>query len=127
MNKRRKAFILALGSNTAPEQSLPMAKRQLEALLGTLAFTPILTTAAIGMDTAPFSNCLAYGRTDKQADELIGLLKDVERLCGDHPQLRTRQHIVMDIDLLLLGRKRYHPDDWERDYIRQLMTQPTSQ
>jgi len=50
----------------------------------------------------------------------------MERNCGDQPALRAAHQIVMDIDLLLLGRKRYHTDDWNRDYIRRLLAMPTS-
>ena len=64
--------------------------------------------------------------TPMTADELTTILKQMERDCGDQPALRASHQIVMDIDLLLLGRKRYHTDDWNRDYIRRLLAMPTS-
>ena len=126
MNQRRRKFILALGSNANPGLSMAKAKQLLQKQLGPVAFSPVITTDAIGMVADPFCNCLAYGMTLKTADELTSLLKQMERDCGDMPALRATHQIVMDIDLLLLGRKKYHPDNWNRDYIRQLLAMPTS-
>ena len=95
MNQRRRKFILALGSNASPDQSMAKAKELLQEQFGPVAFTPVITTEGIGMVADPFSNCLAYGMTPMTADEL-------------------------------LGRKRYHTDDWNRDYIRRLLAMPTS-
>ena len=126
MNQRRRKFILALGSNASPDQSMAKAKELLQEQFGPLAFTPVITTEGIGMVADSFSNCLAYGMTPMTADELTTILKQMERDCGDQPALRAAHQIVMDIDLLLLGRKRYHTDDWNRDYIRRLLAMPTS-
>lgn len=126
MNQRRRKFILALGSNATADHAMVKAKELLHEQFGPLAFTPVITTEGIGVVAEPFSNCLAYGMTRLMADELTTILKQIERDCGDQPTLRTAHQIVMDIDLLLLGRKRYHTDDWNRDYIRRLLAMPTT-
>lgn len=121
MTKRRKPIILALGSNTDSNLSMPRAMHLLQEQLDDLTFTPIIMTEAIGISSNLFANCLASGYTVKKADEVIQILKSTEQQCGDLPTLRAERKVVMDIDLLLLGQKKYHIDDWNRSYIQQLM------
>ena len=78
-------------------------------------------TSAIGIEATPFLNCLATGESEMTAKDITLLLKQVEQACGDKPVLRSGNIIMMDIDLLLLGKKRYHTNDWNRDYIVELM------
>ena len=119
--KKKKRFILALGSNCKRERRMAVAKALLEEKLGPMTFTPMVETNAIGIEATPFLNCLATGESEMTAKDITLLLKHVEQACGDKPDLRSGNIIMMDIDLLLLGKKRYHTDDWSRNYIVELL------
>ena len=121
MNQQKKRFILALGSNCKRERHMAVAKALLEEKMGPMTFTPMVETNAIGIVTPPFLNCLAAGESEMTAKNINLLLKQVEQACGDKADLRSDNIIMMDIDLLLLGKKRYHTDDWNRNYIVELM------
>ncbi len=124
MNKRTRKYILAIGSNIGSDQPISEAIELLQKELGPISLTPVICTEAVGISAAPFKNCLASGETDKNAEELRQISKQIEQLCGDQKSLRAENKIVMDIDLMLLGSKKYHIKDWDRDYIRQLMGMP---
>ena len=119
--QKKKRFILALGSNCKRDHCMAVAKALLEEKLGPMTFTPMVETSAIGIEATPFLNCLATGESEMTAKDITLLLKQVEQACGDKPVLRSGNIIMMDIDLLLLGKKRYHTNDWNRDYIVELM------
>lgn len=119
--QKKKRFILALGSNSNREQSMAKAMAMLEEEMGDMTFTPMVETEAIGMEALPFLNCLALGESDMTERRITAVLKQIEQACGDNVTLRAECSIVMDIDLLLLGRKKYHLNDWDRNYISELM------
>lgn len=119
--QKKKRFILALGSNCKRERHMAVAKALLEEKLGPMTFTPMVETNAIGIEATPFLNCLATGESEMTAKNINLLLKQVEQACGDKADLRSDNIIMMDIDLLLLGKKKYHTDDWKRNYIVELL------
>ena len=119
--QKKKKFILALGSNSNREQSMAKAMAMLQEELGDMTFTPMVETEAIGMEAPPFLNCLALGESDMTKRNINSVLKQIEQVCGDNATQRAECRIVMDIDLLLLGSKKYHLNDWDRNYVRELM------
>ena len=119
--QKKKRFILALGSNSNREQSMATAMAMLKEELGDTTFTPVVETEAIGMEAPPFLNCLAFGESDMTKGRITSVLKQIEQACGDDATLRAECKIVMDIDLLLLGSMKYHLNDWDRNYVRELM------
>ena len=99
--------ILALGSNDSQENSIVKAKKRLETLFDDIRFSPAIWTKPVGIVSADFLNCMAVATTQT-----------------DYSQIRASfQHIVkMDIDVLLFGKQKMHEKDWERPYIKQLMS-----
>lgn len=85
-----------------------------------LRFTESLWTEPVGITSDNFLNCLGTVETTLSQDELTAMLKQTERSCGDTPELRRRNMIGMDIDLLLYGGVKLHPSDWQRGYVRTL-------
>ena len=63
-------------------------------------------------------NGLAYGETDLSYDNLLYHTKEIEKYCGNSRDLRKKNIIMMDIDILLYDTKKYHEDDWNREYIK---------
>lgn len=115
--------LLALGSNHDAPQAMTHAIRLLSHRLTDLRPTGQLQTVPVGIDSCPFTNRLATGYTTEDVPSLITALKRIEYQCGNRKRLRKDGIIIMDIDLLLYDGTRYHPHDWERTYIQQLLSQ----
>ena len=75
------------------------------------------------MSSALFYNCLAYTKVEETLEELTEKVKNMERICGNTGAERSLNRIQMDIDILLYGDKKLHIDDWQRDYIQELMNE----
>ncbi len=113
--------ILSLGTNTGKLNIIRHAQAEIEQILSDVRHSTTKSTVPIGMGTSNFLNSLTIGKTTLQAEELIKRLKILEQRCGDMKSLRKKGIITMDIDLLLYDGKRYHEDDWQRDYVQELM------
>lgn len=114
--------ILALGTNVG-EACMKQAKQLLLEEMEDICFTSTLQTEAIGIVSPSFLNCLAKGITDKDKETLKKSLKKMERLCGDTRKKRRENVITMDIDLLRFDDEMLHKSDWNRDYIKELLTE----
>lgn len=51
------------------------------------------------------------------------VLKDMERSLGSLPAEREKGLVRIDIDILLADGKRHHEADWERDYVKSLLSE----
>ncbi|HEY9551231.1 MAG TPA: 2-amino-4-hydroxy-6-hydroxymethyldihydropteridine diphosphokinase [Prevotella sp.] len=116
-------FIVALGSNYRQQQHLNKAKAALRNVFGNMRFTSEIWTEPIGMVSDMFLNCLGYAHTDLPLQELNTLLKAIENECGNSHELRCQNVVCLDIDVLWHGGKKFHEADWQRDYIKQLLTE----
>lgn len=115
-------IIVALGCNRNSQLSMLKARLMLRGLLGdSLRFTESLWTEPEGMSSGRFLNCLAAAKTTLSQEELTASLKRIERACGNTAELRQRNIIVMDIDLLQYGQIKLHASDWQRGYIKTLI------
>ena len=114
--------ILALGSNDSQENSIVKAKKRLETLFDDIRFSPAIWTKPIGIVSADFLNCMAVATTQTDYSQIRASLKEIERDCGDSRYLRNQHIVKMDIDVLLFGKQKMHEKDWERPYIKQLMS-----
>lgn len=113
-----KRFILAIGSNYKQSENIENAKNYLHGIIDGICFTKFEYTAPIGIDGDWFLNGLAYGETDLSYDNLLYHTKETEKYCGNSRDLREKNIIMMDIDILLYDTKKYHEDDWNREYIK---------
>jgi len=118
----KKKLIIALGTNTNKSENIRLAKSRLSGLFGDdIIFTPLMDTSPIGIDSGMFANCLATAYTTLELKDIEPSLKDIERLCHDLPEKRARNIVEMDIDILEYDGKKFHEQDWERPYIKELM------
>lgn len=118
-----KQVILALGTNVNQERNMKQVRQLLADTWPDMKFTTTKWTQPIGMATDLFYNCLAYTEMEESLEELTEKVKNMERICGDTRAERSLNHIQMDIDILLYGDKKLHIDDWQRDYIQELMNE----
>lgn len=117
-------LILALGSNCDQEENIGMAMTLLQKSFGgDMKFTRRMWTEAIGIKSDFFLNCLASVHTPSDFESIQKTVKGIEAACGDNKDDRKRNIIRVDIDILLLGDKKYHDNDWSRKYIKELVNE----
>lgn len=89
-----------------------------------IVFTEAITTPAFDKPegAAPYSNCLAKTTTPLGESELRNLLKSIEKELGDSISLRKENIVMMDIDLLEYNGVKHHHNDWQRPYVKQLLS-----
>ena len=117
--KRR--AILALGSNEPDDRTIVMAMQRLSAEACLVAASPIAVTQAVGISSPPFHNAVVSLVTTASYPTLLRLTKRLEREGGDDRQHRKAGRIVLDIDILSYNGRRYHAEDWQRDYVKRLI------
>lgn len=118
-----KQVILALGTNVNQERNMKQVRQLLVDTWPDMKFTTPKWTQPIGMASDRFYNCLAYTEVEESLEELTEKVKTMERICGNTEAERLLNRIQMDIDILLYGDKKLHIDDWQRDYIQELMNE----
>lgn len=118
-----KQVILALGTNVNQERNMKQARQLLVDTWPDMKFTTPKWTQPIGMSSALFYNCLAYTEVEESLEELTEKVKNMERICENTGAERSLNRIQMDIDILLYRDKKLHIDDWQRDYIQELMNE----
>lgn len=118
-----KQVILALGTNVNQERNMKQVRQLLIDTWPDMKFTTPKWTQPIGMASALFYNCLAYTEVEESLEELTEKVKNMEQICGDTRAERSLNRIQMDIDILLYGDNKLHIDDWQRDYIQELMNE----
>lgn len=116
-----KRVILALGTNVNQERNMKQVRRLLVDTWPDMKFTTPKWTQPIGMASDLFYNCLAYTKVEESLEELTEKVKNMERICGNTRAERSLNRIQMDIDILLYGDNKLHIDDWQRDYVQELM------
>ena len=111
-------FLLSIGCNVNRETQMSRAKEVLRKTFPGITFSEIITSPDDTNEGAPYSNCIAKGNTDLSEAELCRTLKTIERQLG-----RTDSKLVMmDLDLLQYGDTKRHLSDWERPYIKALLS-----
>ena len=111
--------IIALGSNVSKD-NLALCRPLLDEYIKVDMESSVITTEAIGMQSAPYANQLLSGTTCKTLDELTRLTKDTESALG---RKRGTGIVSIDIDILQYDDVRLHLHDWEREYVKQLYCQ----
>lgn len=116
-------IILSVGTNFNYEQNAKLVKEKLTEEINEIQFSENLLTEPIGeiQSNGKFLNFLVYGFTEKEVEQLVSILKQIETQCGNTKFLRNEGKIAMDIDLLKYDNQRFHESDWTRDYIVKLM------
>lgn len=118
-----KRVILALGTNVNQERNMKQVMRLLADTWPDIKFTTPKWTQPIGMASDLFYNCMAYTEVEESLEELTEKVKGMEQICGDTRAERLLNRIQMDIDILLYGDNKLHIDDWQRDYVQELMNE----
>ncbi len=108
--------IIALGTNYVQSAHMTWASARLSCLLNDIVFSRTLWTQDIHGQGLYYMNRLCLATTALSAEELTQALKAIEVACG-----RTREHVTIDLDLMLYDEQRHHLNDWSRPYIQRLI------
>ena len=112
---------MALGCNVDQLVHIGQANGLLRELFADIVFSEAVWTDPVGLDSDRFVNQVAVARAPLPLEAVRTALKRVEALCGRTAVGKARGIIAMDIDLLAYNGKRYKEEDWQRDYICQLL------
>lgn len=123
MSNKIKLVVLALGTNTDQEMNMSIAEYLLTKLFPDIKFSEQIWTQPIGIKSDMFLNELAFANVGHGASQIEPALRNIERKCGCTRAERTKNIIKIDIDLLQLGDTKYHVNDWDRQYIKDLIEQ----
>ena len=117
----RHKVIIALGSNIEQESNINQAIRLLKQKLNDVVCTDVVWTEPIGVDSDMFLNCLLKGYTTLEMQVLAEAVKETEYLCGRTEKESIDGIIRIDIDVLQYDNLRFHSNDWQRNYIKELI------
>ncbi len=123
MKKNMKRIIIGMGSNHQAPEATRKAKKLIERAFGEAVYSHEAYTKAVGIPSDDFLNCLFAIHTDESAEAVDAKLKAIERACGNTPDLRAKNIVVMDLDILLYADQRLHTKDWQRPYVTEMITE----
>ena len=124
MTQKEHHIIISLASNYNQEVNMEAARTQLIQLLTSVHFTSAIWTEPIGtLRQDKYLNQLCKGTT-AFGDGLLGeILKETERRIG---RIHNEDGIVViDLDLLEFDGQKHHLRDWNRDYVKNLISELT--
>lgn len=114
--------LIALGSNTGNRQgNLSEALVKCKDFIQTNRLSPVIETKPIGHTNNPYLNQLFSGTTSLTLEKLLDNTKSIENEMGRDRS--NRGNVAIDIDIILYDQQKLHITDWERDYLKQLLTQ----
>ncbi|MST83737.1 2-amino-4-hydroxy-6-hydroxymethyldihydropteridine diphosphokinase [Hallella mizrahii] len=119
--KESHSVILCLGSNADQEANIQQAQQLLRNEYASIDFTPSIWTEPVGVVSPPYLNCLATMSIKDSFSCLHDKTKAIERLMHSSREERKDNIVRIDIDILSFDHKHYHEDDWNRDYVKQLI------
>lgn len=119
--KESHSVILCLGSNADQEANIQQAQQLLRNEYASIDFTPSIWTEPVGVVSPPYLNCLAAMTIEDNLPSLRNKTKAIERLMHSSPTERKGNIVRIDIDILSFDQQHYHGDDWNRDYVKQLI------
>ena len=115
-------ILLSIGSNTFAKTNIDKAKRMLSFLFPDIVFSePILTEPEEDKYAYLFRNVLVKANTEMSPEEVIDKIKQTERAVGRTPRDKYLGRMIMDIDLIQYQGRILRPQDFERDYVQQLL------
>ena len=122
MKQKEHTVIISLASNENQEANMAAAREQLTQLLTTVHFTSAIFTEPINcIRKERYLNQLCKGTTALGEGLLGEVLKEIEKRLG-----RTKNEdgiVAIDLDLLQYDNQRHHLRDWERSYVKDLISE----
>lgn len=115
-------IILALGSNHEAKVNIELALNLLSKSIKIIQSTPSYDNESTEFPISIFTNKILVCETELSYEKLNKELKHIETECGRNNNAKTTGIIPLDIDILLYDNDRYHINDWDKPYIKYLLT-----
>lgn len=116
--------LLSIGSNTNTRLNLEQAIENLKFYFPTIQFTETTVSEPFGNGYSdPFLNILAYMQTNLDKNDLIKQFKIIEKEMGRLVSHKKNGIVIIDIDLIKWDNQILKPDDFERNYMKELLLQ----
>lgn len=115
-------IILALGSNHEAKVNIELALNLLSKSIKIIQSTPSYDNESTEFPISIFTNKILVCETELSYEKLNKELKRIETECGRNNYAKTTGIIPLDIDILLYDNDRYHINDWDKPYIKYLLT-----
>ena len=120
--KQHNKIIVALGTNFDQRKNAFTAESILKTIIKDSHVSKYLWTKPIKLENSDkFLNFLIFGKTHYGLSQLNKAFKQLEKKCGRNRSDELRGIIKLDIDILQYGNEIYHHEDWNRDYVKELM------
>lgn len=120
-DKHNHIVIIALGTNTDHNRNMDKVMGFLCSIMGNVRCSRRMWTEPIGMTSGMFLNMLVSGSCILSLQELKMKIKSMERECGRTTEEQRNGIVRMDIDILKYDNETEHTDDWNREYIKELI------
>lgn len=115
-------IILALGSNHEAKVNIELALNLLSKSIKIIQSTPSYNNESTEFPISIFTNKILVCETELTYEILNKELKHIETECGRNNYAKNTGIIPLDIDILLYDNNRYHINDWDKPYIKYLLT-----
>lgn len=116
--------LLSIGTNTNACFNLRQAIKSLLIYFPTIQFTKIIKSKPHGASyKSSFLNTLGYFETNMSKDEIILRFKSIEKNMGRQPSHKAEGKVIIDIDLIKIDEEVLKPDDFERSYMSELLSE----
>ena len=114
--------LLSIGTNVDRERNMELCHRLLEKLFPAIAYSKTSITAPYGnLYKSDFLNQLAFAYTYKEKDEVISLLKSLEKEMGRTQADKENGIVKIDLDLVVWNEEVVKPEDILRSYVVDLL------
>lgn len=119
-------ILISIGSNIYSKQNIDKAKRMIAFYFLDVIFTDSIISISTDENCVfPFRNILGTFNTELAPDEIIQKLKSIESALGRLPKDKELGRVIIDIDLIQYGDEILRPEDYEKNYVQELLGQLT--
>ncbi len=114
--------LLSIGTNEDRESNLSLCHQFLNNIFTDISYSDTSVTMPYGTTYKnDFLNQLAVIYTDRDKDEVIRLLKSIEKDMGRNGVDKENGIVKIDIDLVIWNNNVLKPEDFTRSYIADLL------
>lgn len=114
--------LLSIGTNVDREFHMNLCHQLLEKLFPSIVYSKTSVTVPYGnLYKNDFLNQLAFVYTHKEKDEVVSLLKSLEKEMGRTPADKEKGIVKIDIDLVVWNEDVVKPTDISRSYVTDLL------
>ncbi|WP_108823100.1 2-amino-4-hydroxy-6-hydroxymethyldihydropteridine diphosphokinase [Dysgonomonas sp. Marseille-P4361] len=114
--------LLSIGTNEDRDRNLDLCHQLLEKQFLFIAYSKTSMTVPYGNSyKSDFLNQLAFIYTDKEKDEVVSLLKSIEKEIGRSNGDKEKGIVKIDVDLIVWNEEVVKPTDISRSYVSDLL------